>query len=169
MQAAIAKTALTKGIEQEVRAAIAPSEKLSLDLPPSGRRAAPGEPVPEIFVCELLHASRSIVANTMARMSAKSPKVVRKATAKQVTAKPGLRSGRRLGEASQPTARRTNASGPVRSAWGRFGTCLVQRLSRASRVYWPAPSWLFSTKPGRRTSPLVATTDEGDCSAGMPR
>ena len=29
--------------------------------------------------------------------------------------------------------------------------------------------WLFSTKPGRRTSPLVATTDEGDCSAGMPR
>jgi len=40
----------------------------------------------------------------------------------------------------------------VRSAWGRFGTCLVQRLSRAPRVYWPAPSWLFSTKSGRRTA-----------------
>ena len=33
-----------------------------------------------------------------------------------VTAKPSLLSGRRLGEASRPTARRTNASGPVRSA-----------------------------------------------------
>ena len=108
---------------------------------------------------------RSIVATTMARMSAKSPKVVRKATAKQVTAKPGLLSGRRLGEESQPTARRTNASRPVRIAWGRFGTCLVQRLSRASQVYWPAPSWLFFTKPGRRTAPLVATKDEGDCAA----
>src|SRR6516162_11385210 len=59
---------------------------------------------------------RSIVANTMASMSAMSPKVVRKATAKQATAKPGLLSGRRLGEASQPAAWRTNASGPVRSA-----------------------------------------------------
>ena len=82
-----------------------------------------------------------------------------------VTAKPSLLSGRRLGEESQPTARRTNASRPVRIAWGRFGTCLVQRLSRASQVYWPAPSWLFFTKPGRRTAPLVATKDEGDCAA----
>ena len=80
---------------------------------------------------------RSIVATTMARMSAKSPKVVRKATANRLPqSQASSQVAAWVKQAGQLPGEQMRAGQcEVRSAWGRFGTFLVRRLSRASRVY----------------------------------
>jgi len=56
-------TALTKGMEPELRLVIAPPERLSLDLPLSGRRATPGELV---VTSPCLSGNDDVMAHQMA-------------------------------------------------------------------------------------------------------
>ena len=77
-----------------------------------------------------------------------------------VTAKPGPLSGAAwVKQASQLPGEQMRAGQcEVRRAWGRFGTCLVQRLSRASWVYWPAQLAVFHQA---RTADVAARRDGG--------
>lgn len=61
----------------------------------------------------------------------------------------------------------------ISTAWPRLGRPCSERAVEVALRFAEARREAFdpagSAKPGRRTSPLVAMTDEGDCSAGMPR